>query len=159
MYTELRELLYDAEDHYLQSGEIEKLRENVGSLKEKLAIYKNLRNQEIDVFQAIANQLEKELSPTEIEQLPELIVNWATILRYVAMGMLLNSNEFIHRRILEWINPVIQAHSRVSLDNQLYKLLCLSLKQKLEAKQWQILQPFLLEVEQTILRSDNAIVA
>jgi len=159
MYTELRELLYDAEDHYLQSGEIEKLRENVGSLKEKLAIYKNLRNQEIDVFQAIANQLEKELSPTEIEQLPELIVNWATILRYVAMGMLLNSNEFIHRRILEWINPVIQAHSRVSLDNQLYKLLCLSLKQKLEAKQWQTLQPFLLEVEQTILRSDNAIVA
>lgn len=159
MYTELRELLYDAEDHYLQSGEIEKLRENVGSLKEKLAIYKNLRNQEIDVFQAIANQLEKELSPREIEQLPELIVNWATILRYVAMGMLLNSNEFIHRRILEWINPVIQAHNRVSLDNQVYKLLCLSLKQKLEAKQWQILQPFLLEVEQTILRSDNAIVA
>ena len=159
MYTELRELLYDAEDHYLQSGEIEKLRENVGSLKEKLAIYKDLRNQEIDVFQAIANELEKELSPTEIEQLPELIVNWATILRYVAMGMLLNSNEFIHRRILEWINPVIQAHNRVSLDNQVYKLLCLSLKDKLEAKQWQTLQPFLLEVEQTILRSDNAIVA
>jgi hypothetical protein len=159
MYTELRELLYDAEDHYLQSGEIEKLRENVGSLKEKLAIYKNLRNQEIDVFQAIANELEKKLSPTEIDQLPELIVNWATILRYVAMGMLLNSNEFIHRRILEWINPVIQAHSRVSLDNQVYKLLCLSLKDKLEAKQWQTLQPFLLEVEQTILRSDNAIVA
>lgn len=159
MYTELRELLYDAEDHYLQSGEIEKLRENVGSLKEKLAIYKNLRNQEIDVFQAIANELEKKLSPTEIEQLPELIVHWATILRYVAMGMLLNSNEFIHRRILEWINPVIQAHNRVSLDNQVYKLLCLSLKDKLEAKQWQTLQPFLLEVEQTILRSDNAIVA
>jgi len=159
MYTELRELLYDAEDHYLQSGEIEKLRENVGSLKEKLAIYKNLRNQEIDVFQAIANELEKKLSPTEIDQLPELIVNWATILRYVAMGMLLNSNEFIHRRILEWINPVIQAHNRVSLDNQVYKLLCLSLKDKLEAKQWQTLQPFLLEVEQTILRSDNAIVA
>jgi hypothetical protein len=159
MYTELRELLYDAEDHYLQSGEIEKLRENVGSLKEKLAIYKDLRNQEIDVFQAIANELEKKLSPTEIDQLPELIVNWATILRYVAMGMLLNSNEFIHRRILEWINPVIQAHNRVSLDNQVYKLLCLSLKDKLEAKQWQTLQPFLLEVEQTILRSDNAIVA
>jgi hypothetical protein len=159
MYAELRELLYDAEDHYLQSGEIERLRENVDSLKERLAIYKNLRNQEINIFQAIANQLEKEFSPTEVGQLPELIVHWATILRYVAMGMLLNSNEFVHRRILEWLNPVIQAHSRVSLDNQLYQLLCASLKQKLEAKQWQTLQPFLQEVEQTILRSDNAIVA
>ena len=75
MYAELRELLYDAEEHYLKSEEIDKLRQNVESLKERLAIYKELRNREIDIFQAIANELEKELDPTEVEQLPELIVH------------------------------------------------------------------------------------
>lgn len=145
MYAELKELLYDAEDHYLQSGEIDKLRQHANSLQQRLAIYKYLRDQETDIFQGIANQLEAEITP-------EAIVHWAAILRYVAMGMLLNSFEFVHRRILEWLNPVIQAHDRVSLDNQIYQLLCSNLKASLTEEQWSILQPFLLEVQSTILR-------
>ncbi|TVQ48027.1 MAG: phycobilisome protein [Gloeocapsa sp. DLM2.Bin57] len=159
MYAELRELLYDAEEHYLKSEEIDKLRQNVESLKERLAIYKELRNREIDIFQAIANQLEKELDPTEVQQLPELIVHWAKIVRYVAMGMLLNSNEFIQRRILEWITPVRQAHNRVSLDEQVYKLLYSELKNLLPEQQWQIWQPFIVQVEQTMLRANETEVA
>ncbi len=155
MYTELRELLYDAEEHYLQSQEIDKLRQNVQSLKERLAIYKALRDREREIFQNVANQLEKELNPQEVEQLPKAIRQWATILRYLAMGMLLNSHEFIQRRILEWITPVIEAHSRLSLDRQTYQALKSELKNLFPEKQWQILQPFLLQVEQTMLRSDE----
>ncbi|ELR98573.1 hypothetical protein [Gloeocapsa sp. PCC 73106] len=145
MYAELKELLYDAEDHYLQSGEIENLRQQVDSLQQRLKIYKYLRDQEIEIFQAIADQLEGEITP-------EAILQWVAVLRYVAMGMLLNSFEFLHRRILEWLNSFIQAHDRVSLDSRIHQLLCDHLKKTLTPEQWRILQPFLFEVQTTILR-------
>ena len=71
------------------------------------------------------------------------------------MGMLLNSNEFIQRRILEWITPVRQAHSSVSLDKQVYKSLYSQLKNLLPQEKWEILQPYLLLVEQTMLRENE----
>lgn len=145
MYAELKELLYDAEDHYLQPGEIDNLRQHVDSLQQRLKIYKSIRDQEITIFQAIADQMDGEITS-------EAIGHWAAILRYVSMGMLLNSKEFIHRRILEWLNPVIQAHDRVSLDNRIYQSLCNQFKEILTEEQWQILQPFFFEVQTTILR-------
>lgn len=154
MYRELREILYDAEEHYLQGGEIDKLRGNVEALKQRLEIYKILRDRELDIFQAIANQLEGELNPLEIQLVPEAIIHWATVQRYLAMAVLLHSSEFLHRRILEWLTPVIQAHSRIALDNRIYGLLCSRLKEILNEKQWEIVNPYLEQVKNTILISD-----
>lgn len=154
MYAELKELLYDAEDHYLQGEELGKLREHVDSLQQRLKIYKTVRNNEILLFQAIADQLESELPSETARNLEKAIVQWATVLRYVSMGMLLDSYEFVQRRILEWLNPMIQAQANMDLNQQLCQILCNRLRAILEQEEWELLQPFLQEAKDSLLESN-----
>lgn len=157
MYPELKELLYDAEDHYLQETEIYKLRSYVDSMQIRLAIYKHLRNQEINLFQEIANQLEKELTQKETPQIEKAIINWAGILRYLAMAMLLNSQEFLERRILEWLNPSLEAHQAVSINKRVYQMLYSRLQGDLDKSQWTIIQPFLQGARNTLFESSTTL--
>ena len=154
MYVELKELLYKAEDHYLQPGEIEQLRNNLDSLKIRLATYKSIRNQEITVFQAIADQLTTQLEEEDLPEIQKAIIHWASVLRYAAMAMLLNSPEFLERRILEWLNPTIQAHEKIAIENSVYQLLSSGIKNILDEPQWELINPFLQQAQNTLLQSN-----
>ena len=57
MQKDFETLFYEADDHYLESSDLQSLRQGAVTLKERLKIYQSLRDKEIPIFQTIANSL------------------------------------------------------------------------------------------------------
>ncbi|MGK7872230.1 MAG: phycobilisome protein [Xenococcaceae cyanobacterium] len=157
MHPDIEELLYKAEEEYLQTPEIELFKHHVASLAQRLETYECLRDQEIAIFQTVADRL-LEAFPQENPQLLErALKHWLSVLRYCAMAMLLNNPEFLERRLLEWLGDLVQAHQMESLETKLCQLLLSRLKEVLSEQQLALVQPFL-EQAQTTLLGDNALI-
>lgn len=155
MHPEIKNLLYEAEEHYLQSEEIEALKQSTSSLAQRLEIYELLRDQELDIFQPIANQLLEAFPHEQQETLERALKHWLSILRYCAMAMLLNNQEFLQLRLLNWLSDLVQVQEMQKIENTLYQLLQSHLKEILSYKQLALIKPFLSQVETILLETGN----
>ncbi|ACK65130.1 conserved hypothetical protein [Rippkaea orientalis PCC 8801] len=151
MQTDFEELFYQAEDHYLQAPEIDKVKTQVSLLGERLETYKLLRDQEIAIFQPIADSLLKAFPQETISLIEKAIKHWLCVMRYGAMAMLLNNPDFFRHRLLEWLTDIIHAHEMVTIEQHLYELLEVSLQEKLDGHQFQLIKPFLSQAQTTLL--------
>lgn len=153
MHLEIKTLLYEAEDHYLKPEEIKTFKHCASSLQERLETYELLRNQEAVIFQPIADQLLESFPQEKQETLERALKHWLSVLRYCAMSMLLNNQEFLQRRLLEWLTDLVRVHQTQAIEMALYQLLQIQLKELLAKQQLALLQPFLEQAETTLLRA------
>jgi hypothetical protein len=153
MSQDLRQLIFQAEEDYLPEPELDKFKIKVNSLAERLAIYEIIREQEIALFQPIADQLVQNATERQPVIVEKAIKHWISILRYCAMAMLLDNPEYLQHRLLEWLTEQIQAHQLQSLETEIYKLLQIRLKKVVSAEQLALLNPFLEEAKKTLLVS------
>jgi len=151
MHSELRTLLYDAEVNYLQTSEVEFFRAHVASLQERLETYECLREQEILIFQPIADQLVAAFPKENPKLLEQALKHWLSVLRYCAMAMLLNNPEFLQHRLLEWLTPLVQTHQMELLENSLGKLLLSRLQEVLSEQQLALVHPFVEQAQTAVL--------
>lgn len=151
MHPEIETLLYKAEEHYLKPLEIKLFRHHATSLSQRLETYEFLRDQEVVIFQPVADQLLEVFPQEKQETLERALKHWLSVLRYCAMAMLLNNQEFLQRRILEWLTDMVQAHQTQAVETRLYKLLQARLKELLSDQQLALIQPFLNQAESTLL--------
>lgn len=153
MHPELRTLLYDAEIKYLQTSEVELFRACVTCLQERLQTYECLRDQEIAIFQPIADEILKRFPEKNPELLSQALKHWISVLRYCAMAMLLNNPDFLQYRLIEWLAPLVQAHQMESLEDSLGKLLLSRLEEVLSEQQLALVHPFVEQARTTFLDS------
>ncbi len=151
MQKDFERLFHRAEDHYLQAPEVGSFKKHLGLLQERLSAYRTLRDNEVAIFQAIANQLETELTDTPTASLEKALVHWLSVLRYSAMAMLLNNPEFLQYRLLEWLGDLVKAHELQTVETHLAHLLTSRLQALLSADEFKLLHPFLVQAETTIL--------
>lgn len=154
MYPEIETLLYKAEDHYLQPLEVELFRRQAQSLAQRLETYELVREQEIAIFQPIADQL-LEIYPQQEKAVERALKHWLTVWRYCAMAMLLNNSEFLQQRLLEWLTELVQARQTLAIETSLYQLLQRHLQELLSEEQWGLLQPFLEQAKTSLSKTDN----
>lgn len=152
MHPELRNLLYTAEIAYFQSPDINQLRNIASSLKTRVQTYKSLRDCEVDIFQPVANQLLSAFPNENPQLLEHTLKHWLSVLRYCAMGMLLNDPDFLNHRLLEWLVDVVQAYELEAVEACAFEALESSLKRTLNAEQLELLQPFLEQAATTLVR-------
>lgn len=143
MYPELQALIHEAEHQYLQADNLYKLNQEVSTLKDRLTAYKILRDQEISIFQEVADRAVKQFPQEDSQKIAKVIRHWILITRYCGMAMLLNNPEFLERRLLEWLTDIVQAQESQSLFPAIYSLLVVNLGQVLAEEGLQHLQPFL----------------
>ncbi len=55
MHSEIKTLLYEAEERYLNLEEIETVKYYTLSLNQRLEVYELLRTQELTIFQSVAD--------------------------------------------------------------------------------------------------------
>lgn len=151
MYPEIKTLLYEAEDQYLKSSELDTFKYHVLSLSQRLAAYELLRDSELAIFQPIAEQLLATFPQEKQESIERALKHWLAILRYCAMAMLLNNPEFLQRRLLEWLTDLVQVHQTQAIEMTLYQLLLVRLPEFLSNQQVALLQPFLFQAEEALL--------
>ena len=154
MQSDIKAILYKAEEHYLQKPEIIDFQNSVASLAQRLETYECLRDQEIKIFQPIAEELVRAYPEENPKLLEKALKHWLAIMRYIAMAMLLNNPEYLERQILEWLTEMVQAHQMQAVESTIYNSLLSRLKKVLSKQQLALIQPFL-EQAQTILLGEQ----
>lgn len=159
MHTDLTILCHRSQHHYLPKGEVAVFKHHVDLLKERLELYKLLRDHEVSIFQSIANQLEEVFEQENPKIIKKALKHWISALRYCAMAMLLNNHEYLQHRLLEWLTDIIQAHQMQEMENYLYEFLQIQLSELLTVEQIGLLNPFLEQARNTLLSSPTELQA
>ncbi|WP_013320491.1 phycobilisome protein [Gloeothece verrucosa] len=153
MQTDLANLFYAAQDHYLSEGEVTTFKEQVEILRRRVEIYECLRDRELEIFQPVANQLSEAFSQENPKTLELALKHWIAVMRYSAMATLLNNPEYLQHRLLEWLTDIISAHSLQEIETYLYEFLKFRLAEILTLEQLALLNPYLELAKDTLLKS------
>lgn len=143
MYPELQALIHEAEFQYLQGEDLDRLSQEMSTLKDRLTAYRILRDKEISIFQTVADTLIEKLPNEKTKKLETSLRHWLLITRYCGMAMLLNNPEFLEHRLLEWLTDIVVAHESQSISQTIYSVLIAKLEKELSETQLQHIQRFL----------------
>ncbi|MFM7424349.1 MAG: hypothetical protein ACKO7W_05035 [Elainella sp.] len=151
MHPQIATVFDEPEHHYLKLEELKLLSQYVASMPERLDTYRNLRDRELEVMQAVVDQLEAEF-PQESEQNLERCIKHALLmLRYCALSLLLNDETLVQQRFLNWVTPLAKTYGTKAIDTKLYRLLNQQLSKVLTAKQMSYLSPSLSLAQEALL--------
>ncbi len=151
MIPKIQELINQAQDRYLATDELGLMESYVSSLPDRLKLYKLIRDREIDILQAVADQVSAELPNVTDEELEVGIKNLILVLRYCSMAMLLNDDSFLKERLLNWLEGIMSMRDMRRLNETLYKLLNQGLRQQLSPSQLALLQPLITTAQVTLI--------
>ncbi len=151
MDAKIKDLIEQAQDRYLKSDELVLLDDYVKSLPERLTLYKLLRDREIEILQKVADRAEIELNKTDTADIESGIKNLILVMRYCAMGMLLNDENFLKQRLLRWLEQIMALKEMRQINDVLYKLLNQILRQELSTHQLSLIQPLITTAQVTLI--------
>ncbi|CAN1213376.1 hypothetical protein TUMEXPCC7403_24435 [Tumidithrix helvetica PCC 7403] len=151
MSSQVQDLIDQANERYLGTEEIGLLQSYVTSLPERLALYKLLRDRELEILQAVADRVEEEMPKQDTADLERGIKNLVLVMRYCAMSMLLNDENFLKQKLLGWLEQIMSAHDLRRLNETLYKSLNQVLKKELSASQLALVQPLITAAQVTLI--------
>ncbi|MCL1493599.1 MAG: hypothetical protein M1G31_23050 [Pseudanabaena sp. Salubria-1] len=151
MIPKIQELINQAQDRYLVTDELGLMESYISSLPDRLKLYKLIRDREIDILQAVANQVPAELPNVTDEELESGIKNLILVLRYSSMAMLLNDENFLKQRLLNWLEGIMSMRDMRRLNETLYKLLNQELKKQFSSTQLLLIQPLITAAQVTLI--------
>jgi hypothetical protein len=151
MMPKIQELINQAQDRYLVTDELGLMESYVSSLPDRLKLYKQIRDREIDILQTVADQVSAELPSVTDEDLESGIKNLILVLRYSSMAMLLNDENFLKQRLLNWLEGIMSMRDMRRLNETLYKLLNQVMRQQFSAAQLNLIQPLITAAQVTLI--------
>ncbi|UBF26573.1 hypothetical protein K9N68_00735 [Kovacikia minuta CCNUW1] len=153
MHPQIEAILDKAENHYLSPEELGIINQYVESLPARLEAYRSLRDRELEIMQQVANQLQATMPQEKIENLERSLKNGLLLLRYCAMGMLLNDESFVQERLLGWLSATLGFYNIQTIDTTLYRLLNQQLAQTISPIHVSLLNPMLTKAQNTLQQS------
>lgn len=151
MHKNFEALTQAAEDHYLRGLEMQAFQLHLASLKDRLELYKLLRDHEIEIFQPIADYIVKTFATEDEKHLEILLKHWIAVMRYGSMAMLLNNPEFLQHRLLEWLSSPIAVHQTQAIERKISSKLRENLGEILTSTQLKLIEPFLNQADTVLL--------
>lgn len=156
MHPQIADIFDEAENRYLKPEELKLISQYVASIPERLDTYRNLRDRELEIMQAVADQLQADLPQEPEEALERCLKNALLMLRYCALSLLLNDETLVEQRFLDWVRPLAKAYDTKSIDAKLYRMLNQQLTKVLTAKQMSYLSPSLSLAQEALLSQPAA---
>lgn len=156
MNPNIEDMFDEAENRYLKPEELNHLNQYVDSLPSRLETYRSLRDQEISIMQKVADHLEEKFPNEEIAILERCLKNSLLILRYSAMGMLLNDENFLKNRLINWLEGTAKAYQTEAIDQELYHHLNDCLGETLTTNQVALLNTHLLLAQSVLVGQKQA---
>ncbi|MEM6254458.1 MAG: hypothetical protein AAF821_16195 [Cyanobacteria bacterium P01_D01_bin.156] len=145
----LRQLDLQSDKSYLTTEELTNLGRYVSGLSERVRIYRQLREQEVDLMQNVVDGLPADLKESTFS-LDQSIRQAILILRYAALGMLVNDANLGKRRLEGWLPTMVEVYQTQSIDVLLHRALNQQLPTLLTASQVALLQPSLESAQQLL---------
>ena len=155
MYPALQELIHQAEAKYLKQDDLNNLQIEIARLKQRTAIYKTLRDQEVAIFQDVADKLIDQFPDEKNTTIETCLHHWLLATRYCAMAMILNDPDFLERRLLEWLTDIVSIYEYQAVSSKLFDLLVSKLAKVLSDKELEYLTPFLNQANSYLSETQN----
>ena len=155
MYPALQELIHQAESKYLQQDDLNNLQIEIARLRQRTTIYKKLRDQEVTIFQDIADRLIEQSSSDNHLAIENCLHHWLRATRYCGMAMLLNDREFLERHLLEWLTEILAVNQHQNISSKLFNLLTKKLGKVFSDKELEFLTPFLNQANNYLSKSQS----
>lgn len=155
MHPQIETIFDEAEQRYLKTEELSLINQYVDSLPVRLDTYQTLRDRELEIMQQVADQLEAAMPQEAVERLEQSLKHALSMLRYAAMGMLLNDESFVQERLLDWLTKTISIHDTQAIDATLFRLLDQRLKQTLTPIQLDLISPQIAKVQSALQQSPD----
>ncbi|MDB9517941.1 hypothetical protein PN466_13385 [Roseofilum reptotaenium CS-1145] len=155
MNTDLETLFAEAENRYLKPEELKGLTEYVESLPQRLETYSQIREKEVEIMQAVADQLPQYFPNSSVEDMERSIKNAMLMLRYCAMAMLINNDKLVQDRFVDWLSQSMAMYETQDLDKALYKLLNQQLMKSLKPEQIKLIKSPLILAQTQLLKSES----
>jgi hypothetical protein len=149
MNTEIKTLVYQAESRYLTPKELGLFAESVNSMAKRVNSYQLLRDREIKIIQAVADQIEVQMPNANPKILELGIKNLILVMRYLAMAIVTDNPALLKTRLLDWLEQ-FTSNDMQSVNRALYGLLNQTLKQELTPEQLALLQPLINTAQATL---------
>jgi hypothetical protein len=159
MHSQIAAIVSDAENRYLKLEELKLITQYVASMPERLDAYRNLRDRELEVMQAVVDQLQAEFPQESEANLERSIKHALLMLRYCALSLLTNDETLVQHRFLDWVIPLAKVYETKAIDAKLYRLLNQQLSKALTAKQMSYLSPSLSLAQEALLSQSTPAVA
>ncbi|MBW4441079.1 MAG: hypothetical protein KME10_07575 [Plectolyngbya sp. WJT66-NPBG17] len=150
MHSPIDGIFDEAENRYLKPEELQTVGHYVASIAERISAYRALRDQELELIQQAADQLQLEMPSIETAALERAIKNGMLTLRHCGMAMLLDDQNFVQQRLLNWLKDSIELHQTQSGEAAFFQLMKQQLRLSLNAQQVALLEPFFSLVETVI---------
>ena len=141
MNPTLNALFDEPEKRYLSADDLNLLSQYVGSLPERITVYRQLRTDEVAVMQPVADALQAQFPNVSEAMLKRALQNGMLALRYAAMAMLMEDPTFVTKRLQTWLPEMVAAYGTGDIDQTLHQLLQKQLAQRLTGEQWALLRP------------------
>jgi hypothetical protein len=159
MYPQIAAIFNNAENRYLKPEELKLIGQYVASMPERLDTYRNLRERELEIMQAVVDQLQAEFPQESEANLERCIKHALLMLRYCALSLLANDETIVQHRFLDWVIPLTKVYETKAIDAKLYRLLNQQLAKALTAKQMSYLSPSLSLAQEALLSQSMPAVA
>lgn len=152
MNPTLEALFDEPEKRYLQPDELNRLSQYMSSVPERIKVYRQLRDSEIQIMQPVADQLQQRFSQVPEASLKRSIQNGLLVLRYAAMAMLMDDPDSMTQRLQSWLPEIVAAYDTLMVDEALHQLLAQHLSSAFTAQQFALLSPAL-EIAKQLLKA------
>jgi hypothetical protein len=150
MNPTLEALFDEPEKRYLQPDELNVLSQYVSSMPERIKVYRQLRDDEVQTMQPVADQLQQRFTQVPEDSLKRSIQHGLLVLRYAAMAMLMDDPSFVTKRLQSWLPDMVAAYDTLAVDETLHQLLAQRLSSSLTAQQFALLSPALTVAKQLL---------
>lgn len=138
----LSDFFRESDKRYLAPAELKLLGRYTLSLPHRLAIYRQIRDQELALLQPVADGLEKAFADASVATIEQSLKLGIAVLRASAMAMLTNDISSLDDT-LRWVKQSQENHDSYQTDELCFQLIRQQLKQRLEAAHFKLMLPFL----------------
>ncbi|MEA5463119.1 hypothetical protein [Leptothoe sp. PORK10 BA2] len=149
----LRQLALKPDRSYLNAQEMNSLGQYVGSLADRMRAYRQLREWEVNLIQELVDRLPEDVQKNTAA-LEQSIKQTILILRYAALGMLVDDVNLGRRRLEGWLPTMVEVYQTEPVDTLLHHSLNQQLPRLLTDTQFALLKPPL-EAAQQLLQTSG----
>lgn len=150
----LRQLELQPDKGYLTAQELGSFSRYVSTLADRFRAYRQIREWEVNLIQELVDRLPEEMQENT-GALEQSIKHTLLILRYAALGMLVDDINLGRRRLEGWLPTMVDVYQTHTIDALLHHSLNQQLPRLLTETQFAMLKPPLEAAQQLLLSQTN----
>ena len=155
MVSPLEQMLIEAEARYLTPEQLEQLKAYVLGWPKRLHVYRAVREGESQMVSRTLSALQKEMPNLSPQMVDLCRRHLLLLLRYSALAMLLQDEDLLKERLIEWMEEEVRLYGLQSAYEVAYRICQQELRDRLAPGELEFIRPLITQAQAALLSLDG----